>query len=185
MADHSHFKPLDNLVVVGRITAVHGVRGWLKIHSYTEPESNIFEYPPWRVQLATGWRELVVDEYRAVAKGFIAHIHGLDDRDLARAFCQRDIYASPTQFPALVEGEFYWHQLTGLQVYSQWAGTEYYLGRVSGLQETGANDILVVEAAPGSIDALERLIPYVDPVIVDIDLREGRLDVIWDPEFDR
>jgi len=83
--------PIDP-VVVGRITAVHGVKGWVKIHSFTEPGGNIFDYQPWWLKIAGHWQKLKVTEQRSTAKGLMVHLAEIDDRDQARAYCQRDIY---------------------------------------------------------------------------------------------
>ncbi|HBO13126.1 MAG TPA: 16S rRNA processing protein RimM, partial [Halieaceae bacterium] len=89
--------------------------------------------------------------------------------------------------PPLGDGEYYWHQLEGLEVWCQdregEAAGEQLLGRVAYLIETGANDVLVVRASPGSIDDRERLVPYLPgDVVKAVDLAAGRLTVDWFPE---
>lgn len=163
---------------------VHGVKGWVKIHSYTSPEDNLFSYQPWWMQFPDGWKQVEIDESRSVAKGYIAHIRDIDDRDQARLYCQREIQVSSDLFPPADEGEFYWRQLQGLKVLSRFEGKEYNLGVVDSLLETGANDVLVVKAAADSVDKVERLIPYVDQFILDVQLEQGVLIVEWDPEFE-
>ena len=176
--------PPENLVVAGKITTVHGVKGWVKIHSYTAPEENIFDYQPWWVQFPEGWRCIEIDDCRSVAKGFIAHIRGLDDREEARLYCQREIQVSTDQFPPVADGELYWHQLQGLTVLSRFEGKEFNLGKVDGLLETGANDVMVVKPTAESVDDTERLVPYVDQFVVDVLLEQGIVVVDWDPEFE-
>jgi 16S rRNA processing protein RimM len=89
------------------------------------------------------------------------------------------------RLPALAEGEYYWHQLEGLEV---WCGAsegdgQVLLGTVDHLIETGANDVLVVRASPGSMDQRERLIPYLPgDVVTGVDLAAGRMEVNWFPE---
>ena len=182
--------PLDP-VVVGRITTVHGVKGWVKVYSFTEQAESIFEYPPWWLKTAEGWREIEIDEYRATSKGLLAHIVGIDDRDVARQFCQKDIAVEKSQFPELAKNEFYWHQLQGLRVITCQGQTENLdlgregldLGVVTGLMETGANDVLMVKGDSKSLDQAERLIPYTEQFVLNIDLDAGVLKVDWDPEF--
>jgi len=175
----------DDLVVVGRITTVHGVQGWVKVHSFTEPEGNIFDYKPWWLARVGGGAELVeVDQFRATPKGFLAHIVGLDDRDRARLFCQRDIQVSVSSFPAAAPDEFYWHQLMGLRVITSVAGQDVVLGAVTDFLETGANDVMVVKGDEQSLDRIERLIPYVDLYIEEVDLAAGIIRVDWDPTFE-
>lgn len=176
--------PPDKLVVAGKVTTVHGVRGWIKIHSYTVPESNIFDYQPWWMKFTDGWKVLEFDEYRTVNKGYIAHIHGVDDREAARVYCQREIHVSPDNFPPAAEDEFYWHELEGMQVVSLWQGKSVVLGQVDGFLETGANDVMIVKGAAGSIDKRERLIPYDETYVLDVDGEAGVIQVNWDPDFD-
>lgn len=178
-------QPPDNGVVGGKVTTVHGVRGWLKIHSFTAPEDNIFDYQPWWIKLPDGWVEVEVDSFQSVAKGFIAHIQGLDDRDEARKYCQRDIYVSTAAFAPAGEDEFYWHELEGLDVFSVFNGEEKKLGTVDGFLETGANDVMVVKPSTDSIDKVERLLPYIEQVVVAVDLDSGVIRVDWDPEFEK
>jgi len=171
----------DDLVTVGKITTVHGVRGWVKIHSFTEPESNIMGYRPWWITMPDGLTRLEVDDFRPATRGFMAHLVGVDDRDQARLYCQREIQVSRSVFPPAEEGEYYWHQLAGMKVISVYNGTQVDLGVVSDFMETGANDVMVVT---GTSDRRERLIPYVDDFVVDIDMDAGVIRVDWDPDFE-
>lgn len=167
--------------VLGRLTAVFGVRGWLKVHSYTDPIENILDYKHW-VLRHNGRREpvAVVDSKRH-GKGLIVLLKGVDDRDQAQRYCGADIAVDSAELPELPEGEYYWHQLEGLEVVTD-SGVK--LGVVDHLIETGANDVLVVRSSDTSVDDRERLIPYLpDQVVTDIDVSAGRMTVAWDPEF--
>lgn len=172
-------------VVVGRITAVHGVKGWVKVYSFTEPAENIFQYPPWWLKTADGWVEIELDQFRSTSKGLLAHIVGIDDRDVARKFCQRDIAVEKSLFPTLEQGEYYWHQLEGLRVVSSFdsVAQDIDLGVVTGLMETGANDVLMVKGDGKSLDREERLIPYTKQFVLHVDLDAGVIKVDWDPAF--
>lgn len=170
-------------VVVGRITTVFGVRGWVKVHSHTELKESLFSYQPWWINRADGWRLLVVDDWRKHGDSFVAHLRGIDDRDEARAWCQQDVRVEKSQLPSLESEEYYWHQLEGLTVITHFEGREIRLGVVKSLLETGANDVLVVQGDAKSIDAEERLIPYIDQFVMRVDLQEGQIEVDWDPSF--
>jgi 16S rRNA processing protein RimM len=173
-----------NLVNVGRITALFGIKGWVKIHSYTEPEENVFEYHPWWLKTAQGVKKVEVDEFRPHGDAFVAHIVGIDDRDLAALYTSVDIAVERNLLPELDEGEYYWSQLEGLAVYTQFDGQHRRLGVVDKILETGANDVLVVAADPGSIDKRERLVPYVpEQFVLSVDLVAREILVDWDPEF--
>ena len=170
-------------VVVGRITAVFGVRGWVKLFSFTEDREAIFDYQPWWVETAQGLQQLVVDDWKSHGDGLVVHIKGIDDRDVARTWCQQDVLVAKTQLPSLIDGDFYWHQLEGLVVVSHFKGQQRRLGTVKSLLETGANDVLVVVGDSQSIDLEERLIPYAEQFVNNIDLQSQIIDVSWDPEF--
>jgi len=181
----TEMNPIDSVpvdpVIVGRITTVHGIKGWVKVHSFTELTEDIFRYPPWWLKTPEGWREIEVDQCRATNKGLLVHIAGVDDREVARQYCQLNIVVEKSQFPELKQGEYYWHQLEGLTVITCQGDTR--LGVVDSLMETGANDVLVVKGDKESLDREERLIPYTEQFVLRVDLDAGKIDVDWDPEF--
>lgn len=165
----------DTRVTVGRITGVYGVKGWLRIYSFTEPRANILEYNPWQLRLADGWHSVELLDGKAHGKGVIAHLAGCEDRDQAARWVDVEIAVRREQLPAAEAGEFYWRDLIGLRVITT-AGQE--LGVVDHLLETGANDVLVVQGER------ERLIPYaMGEVVTAVDLEAGELQVDWDPEY--
>lgn len=180
----------DKRLLVGKIAAVYGIRGWFKIDSYTDPQGNLFDYQPWYIKdRETGWRVLEVDQHRVHGKRHVAHLRGVDDRDQALGYCHHDIYVDKGLLPELSEQEFYRHQLQGLQVYSLGASKQQtfperlLLGTVASVMETGANDVLVVSGSQGSIDRRERLLPWHEDYVSGVDLQVGEIEVIWDPDF--
>lgn len=171
-------------LVIGQIAGVYGVKGWLKVKSFTEPADNILNYLPWKIETQAGLSVVDVDSHLRRPQGLVVHISGIDDRDAAGALARKMLYASADDLPALADSDYYWHQLLGLRVISTFGGSSVALGRVANLMETGANDVLVVHGDEGSIDNGERLIPYVPGRFVQrVDLAAGELWVDWDPEF--
>lgn len=163
------------LLVVGRISGLYGVRGWLKIYSHTQPRENIIGYSPWLIGMEGAWRSVAVEDGRTQGKGVVAKLAGYDDRDAAAALIGHEIAIRRDQLERLTAGEYYWADLEGLRVVTL-DGVE--LGVVDHLFETGANDVVVVRGDR------ERLVPFVrGDVIRKIDLQGGVMEVDWDPDF--
>jgi 16S rRNA processing protein RimM len=172
----------DEMIVLGRVSSVYGIQGWVKIYSYTEPMDRILEYGHWLLNMNGRWTPITVDKGRSHGKGMVAHFEGCDDRDQAKEFCGADIAVTSDQLPTLPDDEFYWYQLEGLRVVNEQG---VVLGKVDHMMSAGAsNDVLVVSGSADSIDRQQRLIPYVpDVYIKDVDLEAGQIRVDWDPEF--
>ncbi|OQX38193.1 MAG: ribosome maturation factor RimM [Oceanospirillales bacterium LUC14_002_19_P2] len=173
-------------VTMGRITSVYGVKGWVKVYSFADPMENILKYRQWLLRYPDGRTQAVtIDGGRKHGKGIVAHVAGCDDRDRALQFAGTDILISRDELPELEAGDYYWHQLEGLTVLALTeSGDEVNLGKVDHLIETGSNDVLVLRAAKGSIDKRERMVPYLlDQVVQEINLEEGFMRVLWDPDF--
>ncbi|QIB66857.1 ribosome maturation factor RimM [Kineobactrum salinum] len=170
----------DERIVIGRITGCHGIKGWVKVHSYTEPQENFLAYSGWMVQRRGGLQAVEFDAGRRQGKGLVAHIKGVDDRNQAELFQGLEVSVEGGQLPALEEGDYYWRQLQGMQV---WCGPEdeqVLLGTVDYLIETGANDVLVVKACEGSYDQRERLVPWLPgSTVTRVDKQAGRIEVDW------
>jgi 16S rRNA processing protein RimM len=170
-------------LTVGKITGAYGIQGWVKIHSYTDPEENLFGFGAWQLQRRGALETVEFDAWRRHGKGMVAHIAGVDDRTLAESLRGLEIVVEAGCLPALEEGDFYWHQLQGLQVWAREPGSaapRVLLGTVDYLIETGANDVLVVKAGEGSIDDAERLIPYLPgEVVTRVSLEEAVIEVDW------
>lgn len=168
------------ILVIGRVVGAYGIKGWVKIHSFTEPADNLLGYQNWKIRRRDRWEAIEFDDGQKHGKGLIAHIRGVDHREEAELLKGCDIAVPRAQLPALETNEYYWYQLEGLVVY---AG-DTLLGRVDHLLETGANDVLVVRACEGSLDHRERLIPWVwGQTIRSVNLEDARIEVDWDPEF--
>jgi 16S rRNA processing protein RimM len=170
----------QEMLVAGKITGCYGVKGWVKVHSYTEPQENFLSYGHWRLKRRGGLEPIEFDQGRRHGKGLVAHIVGVDDRDQAESYRGLEVAVPAAELPELESGEFYWHQLQGLQVWCSSGEERVLLGTVDYLIETGANDVLVVKASEGSIDDREHLIPYLpDDVVTRVDLEAGVIEVDW------
>ena len=165
----------ETLMPLGKISGVFGVKGWVKVHSFTDPREKIVEYGTWQIKQQGQWREVQLEAGKRQGKTVVAKLVGLDDRNEAMLYSGAEIAIYQRQLDQLHEGEYYWHQLLGLQVVTT-EGVE--LGSVHHLLETGANDVLVVHGER------ERLVPFtVGHTVTDVDLAEKKITVDWDPEF--
>lgn len=167
--------------IMGKVTSVYGVKGWVKVFSYTQPKENLLKYNEWVLHKKGDVRKVKVLKSKAHGNGLVAYIEGFNDRDQAKLLADSLIKIDISELPKLSDGEYYWHQLEGLQVVTV---DDKLLGRVHHMMETGANDVFVVKKCKGSIDTKERLVPYLpDQVVKSVDLDAGRVVVDWDPEF--
>ncbi|MDP0563204.1 MAG: ribosome maturation factor RimM [Candidatus Endonucleobacter sp. (ex Gigantidas childressi)] len=172
-------------ISLGRIVAVYGIKGWVKIYSHTCPKENILNYKRWIIH-RNGFSEVVeIDQGCRHGKGVIAHIVGCNDRELATSYCNNEIMVSIDEMPAVADDEIYWHQLEELDVFSlSEIGGRLLLGKVSHMMQTGANAVLVVSPSKGSIDRRERLIPWLMvSVVLEVNPEKGFIQVDWDPDF--
>jgi tRNA (guanine37-N1)-methyltransferase len=144
------------------------------VFSHTSPLTNILKYPRWYLQIDGDWVEYRLETGKTHGKGIIAKLAGIDDRDIAASLINMDVAIPRDQLPALRDKEFYWTDLEGILVRTV-EGVE--LGRLDHLFETGANDVMVLEGER------QRLLPYIDQVVKDVDLNAGIMLVEWDPEF--
>lgn len=161
-----------SLTVIGKIVGVYGIKGWIKILSFTRPKENILKYGPWLVKQNNDWLEMQLLEGKRQGKGLIASFAGIIDRDEAMTLVGSELAIERDQLPVPKEGEFYWHDLINMQVINK---QNEILGVITELLETGANDVLVVKA-----DKQRHLIPYVQDVYIkDVDIEQGVIQVDW------
>lgn len=172
--------PADDLIVLGKIVSVHGVRGEVKVYSFTDPIENLLDYRNWTLRRGGEVKQVVMTSGRLQNKVLVAKLKGLDDREVARSYADFEICVPRSELPALAGDEYYWFQLQGLKVVNQ---DGQWLGVVDHLLETGANDVLVVKPVDGSLDDRERLLPYTEQCVLKVDLAAGLMQVDWDADF--
>lgn len=165
----------ERRILLGRILGAFGVRGEVKVDSFTDPARALLKYQPWVISHRGAEREIDGVSGRETPKGLIASLPGIEDRDAAEALRGAELWVPRSRLPAPKPGEHYWVDLEGLAVVNR-EGVDF--GTVSHLFDTGANDVIVVSGER------ERLIPYVPgQFVLDIDFEAGRITVDWDPEF--
>ena len=159
-------------MILGRISGLFGVKGWVKVYSYTEPREAVLDFDRWLLSGKNGWQEATVAEGQRHGKTVIVRITGYDDRDQAVGLIGTEIGVPRDELPEADSDHYYWSDLEGLSVVHR-DGTE--LGKVDHLLETGANDVMVVKGET------ERLVPFVmDKVVLGVDLVKGEIRVDWE-----
>ncbi|MDG2046559.1 MAG: ribosome maturation factor RimM [Halioglobus sp.] len=171
---------VEEMLVVGKITGCYGLKGWVKIHSYTEPLENFQSFGGWQTMRQGVFKAVKFDAFKRHGKGLVAHIAEVDDRTRAESYRGLEVSIPASHLPELPRGEYYWRDLQGLQVWCQNGGDRVLVGIVDHLIETGANDVLVVKSCEHSVDMRERLIPYLPGnTVVRVDIEEAVIEVDW------
>jgi 16S rRNA processing protein RimM len=164
-----------NWVVVGRFGRPHGIKGFVTVHSFTEPRDNILHYTDWHVNLNNTWQPVKLLCVESHNKAIIAQIEGYAERELVARLTNAEIAIQKEQLAALESGEYYWHQLIGMSVINQ-KGESF--GKVTEVMPTGANDVLVVQGEK------RYLIPYLPgQFIIEINDSQQVITVDWDVDF--
>lgn len=162
-------------ILLGRVVGAFGVRGEVKLQSFTDPAAALLKYQPWLLVQAGAERELVGARGRETAKGVVAALPGVDTRDAAEALAGAELWVPRERLPPPKPGEYYWVDLEGLEVVNR---EGIVLGTVSHLFDTGANDVMVVAGER------ERLIPFLtDSFVLSVDFDARRIVVDWDADF--
>lgn len=162
----------QHLVRLGRIVGLFGVRGWVKVFSFTEPREAILDYGHWLLGRDDRWQRVAVEDGKRHGKAVLAKLATTDDRDAAELLLGMEVAIDRSDLPAADEGQYYWADLIGATVRNR---DERELGTVKQMLETGAHDVMVVAGDT------ERLIPFVPgDIVLDVDLEAGTIRVDWE-----
>ena len=159
--------------MLGKVGAPHGVQGWVKVHSYTDPPEGIAKYPVWDVVRGTEVRRMTVLEAKRAGGAVAVRLEGLDSREAAQGLTGAEVRVDRAELPEPGQGSYYWHDLIGLEA-SNREGQP--LGRVGDILEYPAHPVLVL------VGERERLVPLVPERLVAVDLGQGRLTLDWHPD---
>ena len=206
-------KQFEKLQVLGKITGFYGVKGWVKLFSYTDPRENIVQYSSLKIKLKRQdkkqhnkstspliiahdsnpsgrnqeqWQDIKLDSGKAHGKGVVAHFSGYDTREAAAILIGSELAVYRSDFKTTAKDEYYWADLVGLNVVNL---EGIALGRVSRLMETAANDVLVIKSAQHENDANsidEILIPFaMQHYVKRVDLQAGIIEVDWQSDWNK
>lgn len=159
---------------MGRIAAPFGVKGWVKIQTFSEDTGTLMDFESWRVGRGEQQTQYTVEAIQDHSNTLVAKLVGIDDRDAAYALRGQEISVAKRDLPPPEENEFYWSDLIGLKAVNR-EGVE--LGRVDSLLETGAQDVLVIKGKR------EHLIPFVAAFVGKVDVAGGTIEVDWGEDY--
>jgi 16S rRNA processing protein RimM len=166
-------KTNSTYIIIGKIGAPFGIKGWLKIQTFTEYGADILEYSPWYLSSTDDkYQEITIEDAKEHGGGLIVKFTGVETPEEARLYTGKTINITRSQLPELAKNEYYWSDLVGLTVINQRGET---LGKIIYLIETGSNDVLVVKGEK------EIAIPYLPgSVVLNIDLAKQEMQVNWE-----
>lgn len=176
----------EDLLEVGYVLDAWGIRGWVKVAPDAAEPAALLAAPVWwlqgpRLRGAPPRRRLERRLARRHGPSVVALLDGVGDREGAELLKGWTILVRREDFPAPEGDEFYWADLIGCEVVDR-AGTA--LGQVIGLLDSGAQSVLRLRRPQSADDTPERLIPFVDAYIVEVDLPGRRIVADWQSDYD-
>ena len=166
---------VDNTwVVMGRIAAPFGIKGWVKVQPYSEDPGTLMDFESWRIGRGEQHRHYTVEAVQDHGNALVAKLLGVDDREAAFALRGQEVSVERASLPPPETNEFYWSDLVGLRAINH-DGVE--LGKVDSLMETGAHDVLVIKGTR------EHMVPFVAAFVGKVDLAGGTIEVDWGDDW--
>ena len=158
----------DGRVCVGRIAGAQGIQGWVRITSYTEEPRNVAAYGP--VSDDKGERMFELEIMRMAKAQVVARIPGVTDRNAAEALRGVHLFVPRAALPAPDPDEFYFDDLTGLNVETTDGAS---IGVVVSVQDFGTGPLLEVGETRGATI----LVPFTRAIVPVVDLAAGRIEI--------
>lgn len=174
--------PVDP-IVIGKLGGAYGVKGWIKVISFTDKTDNIFNYNPWLIFFKERWTLIRLECWKLTKKQcYIAKIFGIANREIAMSLTNCSLVINSSQLPLLCNNEYYWKDIIGCKVVTVYGNN---LGCVDYIIETTAYDILVLDVFDKNVIKIKNyFIPFVqDKIIKRVDLKENVVVVDWDNNF--
>lgn len=169
---------------MGRLGSVYGLKGWIKVQSFTSRPEDLFDYSPWYIRRrGEEWREVRVEDYAQHGGAFIVKLCGVSTPEEGKNFTGMEIGIRRSSLPRAPQGAIYLQDLIGCNV----IGLEgVMLGKVLRIWDHGAAPVMEVSPsdrpAHGKKDNL--LIPYVaGPIVKEVDLSSKTVRVEWGEDY--
>jgi 16S rRNA processing protein RimM len=166
--------PADRVVVLGKIGGAFGVRGWVKLNSYTDPPENVLDYEELLIGGSGNWTKVEIEDGRVTGKGVLVKLKGVETPEAARLHVGVELGVRRSEMPPPAPGEFYWSDLEGLEAEST---TGERLGKVDHFRSTPAGTLIVIRGER------ELWVPFVKERIAKVDLDAGRIVLDWSADW--
>ncbi len=168
----------DKKIYLGKITGAHGIKGWLKIQSFSSPPENILTYQSWIINNKGEEDFYSIEQGRKQNNKIVVKLEKIDDRNTAESLINSKIQILRSDLPKLSNENYYWSDLVGLSVLNS---EETVIGKIESLIETGANDVMVIITLKD-----ERiLIPFVmHEIIKEVNVELSYIKIDWSIESD-
>lgn len=168
----------SEMAIVGRLGAVFGLKGWIKVNSFSRPKTDIQNYPQWWLKQDTResqWQMITPEGFHLHGQILLVKLPFAIDRTAIEPWVHAWIGVPRQQLPSLPSDEFYWSDLEGCEVFNH---EGVYLGVVDYLIESGGHDTLVLKGEH------PYLIPFVWQLyILAVDVNSKKITVEWDRDF--
>ena len=159
-----------DLFVIGEIVKTRGLRGCLKVLCYVETNNTFAELEFVYIEISSGQKKcFVLRKIDVSGKILFIELEGIPDVESARAFVGRKVFLPEDMQEKLPEGEYYWREIIGLDVYNE---EGKYIGRIESVFPTGSNDVYVCKG-----EEREILLPAITEVIRQIDINSRVMTV--------
>ena len=132
----------DNAIVIGKIISTHGIDGWIAIESYSYPREKINTYNTYLI-IDEKHLPITIEELKIMPRKIIIKLEGFNHISDSEKILGEKIYIKTSDLKKLEDGEYYWHDLEGLDVYTT---KEHYLGKVDFIFNNGSNDIMAINS---------------------------------------
>tara|TARA_B100000029_G_C17495877_1_gene930842 strand:+ start:74 stop:571 length:498 start_codon:yes stop_codon:yes gene_type:complete len=157
----------NDYIVVGKILATHGIKGWLSILSYTHPIENIVKYDLY-IKNSEQLKSFNISNFKFIKKKLIIKIDSIENINDAESYKNLEIYIKKQSLPETKTNEYYWHDLIGKKVFTT---NNNFLGIVDSLFSTDANDILLIKHENNN----DTLIPFIKEFIIQVKDKENTI----------
>ncbi|WP_343153354.1 ribosome maturation factor RimM [Buchnera aphidicola (Mindarus keteleerifoliae)] len=169
-------KNINSFLIVGRIGSPYGIKGFIKIFSYTEKKENIFKYFPWFIK-PKFFEKILVICFKKIKNNFLVKFKNFSDREKIKILTNENIWINKSQLPVLKKNEYYWNQMIGISVFNL---KKEKIGKIINLIDNNFYDILIIEDISRSFKPT-LFIPFIeDKIIKEVNIMKNYVLVDWD-----